>query len=107
MTDSRADRFSRNNRVSTPKQRITFHAAKYQKGDVVVTPRGEAVITAVGQDNFGAFGYRIGRHSYWWEHQIRLPKKRWFLSKAERDARRNNRIPEFKELKDKILEWGE
>jgi hypothetical protein len=44
---------------------------KFQRGDIVLTPTGRDIVTAVGMQN-GTPVFRVGRSTYWHAWQLKL-----------------------------------
>jgi hypothetical protein len=53
--------------------------AKFQRGDIVKTPKGRGVVSAVGLQ-VGTLVYRVGRSTYWHQWQLTLETRPKFIS---------------------------
>lgn len=60
--------------------KLTCKPAKFQRGDIVLTPKGvRDTVTAVGVQ-CGVAVFRVGRSTYWHAWQLRLQARPKFIS---------------------------
>lgn len=80
MTDPKHD---------APRRQVKILCCKtlpFQRGDFVMTPKGEARVTAVGIQvgpRFKEPVYRTGRSTYWFGWQLRLRLHTYFIEELK------------------------